>query len=52
MILGVKNYEHDYIVQNNRIMYKDQDGVTDKISYGFKTIFAHMYEYDEKKSIT
>ena len=52
MLLGAKNYKHDYLVYNNKIMYNDQDGISDKISYGYKTIFAYMYEHYEKKQIS
>ena len=52
MIIGAKNYQHYYEVHNNKIMYKDQDGLSEKISYGYKTIFAYMYEYYERKTIS
>lgn len=45
MIIGSKNYKHDYIIHNNSIVYKDQDGISDKISYGFTTMFAYMFEH-------
>lgn len=45
MINGVRNYNHEYQVINNKIAYKDQDGYSDKISYGYKTVFAYLYEY-------
>lgn len=43
MINGMKNYNHEYQVLNGKIAYKDQDGYTDKISYGYKTVFAYYY---------
>lgn len=46
MIDGAKNYVHEYQVINGKISYKSQDGYSDKISYGYKTIFAHFYEYE------
>ena len=52
MIIGVKNHNHSYFVQNDKIMYKDQDGISDKISYGFKTIYAHMHEHYNKRQIS
>ena len=52
MIIGVRNYKHDYLVHNDKIVYKDQDGISDKISYGFKTIYAHMHEHFNKKQIS
>ena len=52
MIIGARNYKHDYLVHNDKIVYKDQDGISDQISYGFKTIFAYMYEHFQKKQIS
>lgn len=46
MIIGARNHKHDYVINNDRLMYKDQDGLSDSISYGFKTIFANLYEYE------
>lgn len=43
MINGVKNFKHDYQVIKNQIAYKDQDGYSTKISYGYKTVFANFY---------
>ena len=51
MISGVRNYKHDYQVIDNKIAYKDQDGFSSAISFGYKTLFAYFYEFD-KKNIT
>lgn len=45
MINGARNHRHDYQVLDGKIAYKDQDGYSNKISYGYKTIFAYFYEY-------
>lgn len=45
MIIDVKSFEQlDYVVQNDRIGYRDQHGVTFNISYRYKTIFAYFCE--------
>jgi hypothetical protein len=52
MILGCRNSNHDYIVRDNLIKYKDQDGYTSKISYGYSTQFAYLKEYEKKHIIS
>ena len=42
-----KGRDHDYDVQRGRIAYKEQDGMSFKVSYGFKTVFAYMREHEE-----
>ena len=49
MILGAKNYHHDYLVHKDSIAYKDQDGISNKIRYGFSTIFAYLFEYERNR---
>ena len=49
MIDGALNYRHDYHIHDAKIMYKDADTYTDKISYGYKTVFAYCHEYDNNK---
>lgn len=36
---------------NGRIAYKNQDGYSDKISYGYKTVFAYFNEYSKKRIV-
>ena len=48
MITGAKNHKHDYQLLSKKIAYKDQDGYSDKISLGYKTIFAYLYEFHRK----
>ena len=52
MILGARHFNHNYLVHNNKIMYKDKNGISSEINYGFKTLFAYMYEYYEGKRIS
>ncbi len=42
MILGCRGCEHDYVVRDDLIQYKDQDGISSKINYGFQTLFAYL----------
>lgn len=42
MVLGCRDCKHDYVITDDKIMYKDQDGISDKVSYGFKTLFAYF----------
>jgi len=45
MLSDLKTFENqEYIVQDDKIGYKDQDSVSFKISYGYKTIFAYFKE--------
>jgi hypothetical protein len=46
MIYDLANYKHDYSINDGKIVYKLQDGVTTKIVHGYKTMFAY---YDEKE---
>lgn len=43
MIEAVMNYKHEYQVSKDKILYKDQDEYSDKIFYGYRTIFAYFY---------
>jgi energy-coupling factor transporter ATP-binding protein EcfA2 len=44
MLNDVQEYKHDYIVQHDKIGYKEQDGVSFDLVYGYKTLFAYFYE--------
>jgi hypothetical protein len=46
MISGALAYKHDYFLIDNRIIYKHNDTTSPFISYGYKTVFANMYEYE------
>lgn len=46
MLADIKAFEeHEYVVLRDRIGYKDQDGISFNISYGFKTLFAYFKEH-------
>lgn len=47
MIAGALNYKHDYVIIDKRISYKDTNFDSLKINFGYKTIFANMFEYQE-----
>lgn len=49
MIAGALNYKHDYVIINQKIGYIDSDSISFKINYGYKTVFASMFEYDQGK---
>ena len=46
MILGCRNCNHDYIVRDDMIKYKENDGFSSKLNYGFSTKFAYLKEHD------
>lgn len=48
MLQAAYNFAHGYIIHNDAIKYRDNDEITDKISYGYKTVFANCFEYDKK----
>ncbi len=43
MLSDLSNYNHDYVVHNDKIAYKQQDGLAENIVYGYKTIFAYYH---------
>ena len=45
MVYDVKKFEsHDWIVADGKIGYKENDGISFNVSYGFKTVFAWFKE--------
>ena len=48
-IVTYKSHQHE--IKDDKIKYKDQDTLTDKISYGYQTLFAY-YDANEKRLIT
>jgi hypothetical protein len=46
MIADLNNYKHDYIVQNDKLAYKEQDGISFDVVYGYKTMFSYYYEHE------
>jgi hypothetical protein len=41
-----KYQSHDYLIFDDKIAYKEQDGVLTNIVYGYKTLFAYFHEYE------
>ncbi len=49
MLVDVSNFNHDYLVQNDRIAYKELDGISFNVVYGYKTLFAYYHEHEQGK---
>jgi hypothetical protein len=45
MIAGALSYKHDYFLIDKKLVYKDNDTISSKISYGYKTVFANIHEF-------
>ena len=45
MLASALSYEHKYYINDEKIVYKDGDTISTKINYGYKTVFANIYEY-------
>ena len=44
MLSDVLDFKHDYLVQFDKIGYKEQDRIEFDIVYGYKTMFAYFFE--------
>jgi hypothetical protein len=51
IVQGAYGYKHDYIIieKTQRLVYKENDSINYKLSYGYKTVFANLYEYGRGK---
>ncbi|KAL4456870.1 hypothetical protein ABPG74_014508 [Tetrahymena malaccensis] len=49
MIADSNNFSHEYWVINDKIAYKEQDGISFDVTYGYKTLFAYFYENNKGK---
>ena len=47
IIAGALYYQHKYFLIDNQINY-EKDGDNDDISFGYKTMFANIYEYQQE----
>ncbi len=47
MIADLNDYKHDYIVQNDKLAYKEQDGISFDVVYGYKTMFSYYNEHEK-----
>ena len=50
ILIGAYNYKHDYFILEKRqkIAYRENDSINERISYGYKTVFANIYEHERK----
>jgi hypothetical protein len=48
--VGAYNYKHDYFIieKRQKLVYKENDSINERMSYGYKTVFANIYEYERK----
>jgi secreted Zn-dependent insulinase-like peptidase len=49
MLHDVKDFEHEYVVLNGKIAYKDNDEYSTDVFMGYKTIFAYLHEFEKNK---
>lgn len=47
MIADVMDYKHDYMVQNDKLAYKEQEGISFDVVYGYKTMFSYYHEFEK-----
>jgi len=48
MLNDLNTYEsQEYVVEHDKIGYKDQDTISYNISYGYKTLFAYFKEWED-----
>jgi len=53
MIRDLAAYKNDvYTVSNGKIYYKEGDGLSDKIHYGYRTIWAYFHEHYVNKKVS
>lgn len=52
MMRDLAGYQNDvYTLINGKIYYKEGDGLSDKIRYGYRTLFSYLHEYEINKQI-
>ncbi len=50
MLAGVKAFQSQrYVLQDGRIGYPQQDGLSFNVSYGFNTVYAYFHEHEQGK---
>ncbi len=49
ILADLKDFQHEYLVHNDKIAYKDQDSITYSKVYGYKTVFSYFYENSRDK---
>jgi preprotein translocase subunit SecA len=47
MVQSAYSYKHDYFIieKDKKLAYKENDSVDYNLSYGYKTVFANLYEF-------
>jgi len=45
MVFGALNYDHFYFIRDKKIVYKDNDTISHNLNYGYKTVFANIFEH-------
>ncbi len=45
MVAGALSYKHGYFLIDKKLVYKDNDTISPNISYGYKTVFANIFEH-------
>lgn len=52
MVRDLKSYKEDvYTLIDGKIFYKSGDSLTDKVHYGYRTIFSYYHEHFISKRI-
>jgi preprotein translocase subunit SecA len=51
IVQGAYSYKHDYFIieKDRKLVYKENDSINYKLSYGYKTVFANLYEFGRGK---
>ena len=53
MIRDLLSYKDDvYSLVDGKIYYKEGDGLSDKIHYGYRTIWAYYHEYYKNQRVS
>ena len=47
IIASALSYEHKYYIVDGKLVYKDGDTISTKINYGYKTVFANIFEFNQ-----
>ena len=48
MLADLCDFKHDYLVHHDKIAYKEQDGISFDVVYGYKTLFAYYHEHERQ----
>jgi hypothetical protein len=45
MVSGALSFHHDYFIIDKKLVYKDNGTISPTINYGYKTVFANIFEH-------